>query len=289
MANSKPRPFSVEISDEAIVDLKERLAKTRWPDQLDDAGWNYGSELNYVKELAGYWQHQYDWRKAEANINTFSNYKLHVNGIDLHFVHERSEDPNAIPLIFSHGWPGSVLEAFYIIEQLTTPSDKGQQAFHVVVPSLPGFGFSSAPTKPGFGVAETARTFNELMLALGYTRYVAQGGDLGSAITCTLGSNYSEHCKAIHVNFVDVAHGHGIPQASNSKHIVSLENAPVPLNSMLPLDITPEEAAWLPELEHFAKYETGTSLLWRSLSFWLGTYAHSLPSIIDSMPNRQAV
>ncbi|KAL3151609.1 hypothetical protein ABBQ38_012601 [Trebouxia sp. C0009 RCD-2024] len=256
--SSNPEPFKAVFSKTDVEDLKERLSRSRWPDQLPGVGWEYGANLQYVQELAEHWETKFDWQKAEAYINSFRQYKLTVNGIELHFVHERSDDPDAIPLIFSHGWPGSFMEAFKIIPRLTAGKP---QAFHVVVPSLPGFGFSSAPKTVGFGAAEIAKTYNGLMQALGYTSYVAQGGDYGSAVTCCLGSGFPKHCKAIHLNFVDVAIGFGRPRMSNPWHVAMLLNAKLPFLDGVPLFISREEIEYLKQNERFVKYEAGYAQL----------------------------
>ncbi|KAK9917222.1 hypothetical protein WJX75_001993 [Coccomyxa subellipsoidea] len=249
-----PKKLTVAIPDAQISDLKSRLSQIRWPDQLKGVGWEYGSELSYVKELAEYWQNTFDWRKAEASLNSFANYEMLVNGIELHFIHERSSDPDATPIVLSHGWPGSVFEFHKIIRKLTTPGANGKPAFHVVVPSLPGYGFSSAPTKPGFGINEMARTFDELMVALGYTSYVAHGGDWGSAITTVLGALHSDHCKAIHINGCFAP-----PSLLNPWHLAQLVNASLPIANRFPLFISFQEMGWLKAFGDFQAKETGYS------------------------------
>ncbi|BDA50390.1 Epoxide hydrolase 1 [Coccomyxa sp. Obi] len=253
---SHPKKLTIAVKDTQISDLKARLAQTRWPDQLEGVGWEYGSELGYVKELAEYWQNTFDWRKAEASLNSFANFEMNVNGIELHFIHERSSDPDAIPILLSHGWPGSVFEFHKIIPKLTNPGANGgkKQAFHVVAPSLPGYGFSSAPKQPGFGVNQIAKTFDELMVALGYTSYVAQGGDWGSAVTTVLGALHSDHCKAIHINLCFAP-----PNWLNPWHLAQVLNAKLPVANWFPLFITKQEMAWLNSAQEFQNKETGYS------------------------------
>ncbi|CAK0786968.1 hypothetical protein CVIRNUC_010182 [Coccomyxa viridis] len=252
----KPKKLIVHVAEEDIADLKQRLNKTRWPDELEGVDWDYGVPKAYIKELAHYWETSFDWRQAESMINTFANYEMDVNGIALHFVHERSSDPNAIPLIFSHGWPGSFIEAFKIIKKLTNPGENGgkKQAFHVVVPSLPGYSFSSSPTQRGFGVSEIAKTFNELMLKLGYSTYVAQGGDWGAAISSALGGIYPQHCRAIHINLCFAQ-----PSYTNPWHVAQLLNARLPIANWFPLTISYEEMTNLDEAMKWRIHETGYS------------------------------
>ncbi|CAL5229171.1 g12446 [Coccomyxa viridis] len=252
----RPKKLIVHVPEDDIDDLKSRLSRTRWPGELEGIGWEYGAKKSYIQELAHYWEKEYDWRKAEAHINSFANYEMEVNGIELHFVHERSSDPNAIPLIFSHGWPGSFIEAFKMIRKLTDPGENGgkKQAFHVIVPSLPGYGFSSAPTKPGFGVGEIAKTFHELMLKLGYNKYVAQGGDWGSAITTALGGMYPQHCRAIHINMCFAR-----PSYTNPWHLAQIANAKLPIANWFPVAISYQEMANLQAAQDFQTFETGYS------------------------------
>ncbi|MDH3679066.1 MAG: epoxide hydrolase 1 [Acidimicrobiia bacterium] len=195
-------PFRIDVPDELLADLQQRLTNTRWPEQelVDD--WSQGIPLAYVQEVCRYWADDYDWRAREAALNRFDQFMTTIDGVDIHFVHARSPNPDAIPLIITHGWPGSIVEFHKVIEPLADPTANGGDAvdaFHVVAPSLPGFGFSGKPTETGWGVPKIAEVFAELMSRLGYDRYVAQGGDWGSAVTSSLGANDSDHCAAIHV------------------------------------------------------------------------------------------
>lgn len=195
-------PFTIDVADDVLDDLRRRLHNTRWPEAelVDD--WSQGIPLSYVQEVCDYWADEYDWRAREAALNRFDQFITEIDGIDIHFVHMRSPHENALPLIITHGWPGSIVEFHKVLEPLTDPTAHGSDAahaFHVVVPSLPGFGFSGKPTETGWGVDKIADVFAELMARLGYDRYVAQGGDWGSAITTALGALHPDQCAAIHV------------------------------------------------------------------------------------------
>lgn len=195
-------PFTIEVADDVLDDLRRRLHNTRWPEAelVDD--WSQGIPLSYVQEVCDYWADEYDWRAREAALNRFDQFITEIDGVDIHFVHMRSPHENALPLIITHGWPGSIVEFHRVLEPLTDPTAHGSDAahaFHVVVPSLPGFGFSGKPTETGWGVDKIADVFAELMARLGYDRYVAQGGDWGSAITSALGALHPDQCAAIHV------------------------------------------------------------------------------------------
>ena len=216
MSNTKNAitPFKINASDAELSDLRRRLTQTRWPERETPADWSQGVPLSYLKELCAYWANDYDWRAREAQLNRFDQFttplfsqppESETDGeiLDIHFIHQRSPHENARPLIMTHGWPGSVVEFHKVIEPLTHPDAHGgnaEDAFHVVCPSLPGYGFSDKPTKPGCGVAEIAQMWNELMLRLGYSNYVAQGGDWGSAVTTAIGLQNLGNCQAIHVN-----------------------------------------------------------------------------------------
>jgi pimeloyl-ACP methyl ester carboxylesterase len=195
-------PFTIDVPDAVLDDLRRRLHNTRWPEAelVDD--WSQGIPLSYVQEVCDYWADEYDWRAREAALNRFDQFITEIDGIDIHFVHMRSPHENALPLIITHGWPGSIVEFHRVLEPLTDPTAHGSDAahaFHVVAPSLPGFGFSGKPTETGWGVDKIADVFAELMARLGYDRYVAQGGDWGSAITTALGALHPDQCAAIHV------------------------------------------------------------------------------------------
>ncbi len=198
------RPFRVNVPEEAVADLRRRLAATRWPDKETVADQSQGAQLAKLQELVRYWGTDYDWRKAEAKLNAFPQFKTRIDGVDIHFIHVRSRHPNALPLIITHGWPGSVFEQIQLIGPLTDPTQYGgraEDAFDVVIPSLPGFGFSSRPTEAGWGLERIGRTFDVLMKRLGYTRYVAQGGDWGAGIVEAMGRQAPAGLLGIHTNF----------------------------------------------------------------------------------------
>lgn len=189
------RPFRIAVPDEELADLRGRLSRTRWPDRECVADWSQGIPLDYTRELAAYWAGDYDWRAREARLNTFDQFVTEIDGLDIHFIHQRSANPDALPLVITHGWPGSVVEFTKVIEPLT-------RDFHVVCPSLPGYGFSGKPAATGWKVERIAKAWDTLMRRLGYPRYGAQGGDWGAAVTTQLGRDAGEGngCVAIHTN-----------------------------------------------------------------------------------------
>ncbi|MGO9361254.1 MAG: epoxide hydrolase family protein [Xanthobacteraceae bacterium] len=196
------KPFRIAIGDDVLADLRSRLRNTRWPEAelVDD--WSQGAPLTWIKEVCHYWAEGYDWRRGEALLNRFAQFTTEIDGLDIHFLHVRSPHPEAMPLIITHGWPGSVVEFQKVIEPLTNPTAHGgdrADAFHVVCPSLPGFGFSAKPTTTGWGVDRIASAWATLMDRLGYARYGAQGGDWGSAVTTSLGAQDAAHCAGIHI------------------------------------------------------------------------------------------
>jgi len=200
---TEPTPFQIHASDAQLEDLRTRLHNTRWPENEVVDDWSQGAPLSYVQEIAAYWADQYDWRSREAALNQLVQWRGEAEGFGLHFVHMRSPHKNALPLLLSHGWPGSIVEFAEVIPRLLDPvayGGKAEDAFHIVAPSLPGFGFSDKPKKPGTGVQRIATLFDTLMRGLGYDRYVAQGGDWGSVITTCIGAQNLGACAAIHVN-----------------------------------------------------------------------------------------
>ena len=195
-------PFIIDIPEEQINDLHTRIRNTRWPDQECVEDWTQGIPLAYTKELAEYWLNAYDWRTCEAKLNSFDQYTTTLQDLDIHFLHQRSPHENAFPLLITHGWPGSIVEFHKIIDPLTNPTQYGgtqEDAFHVVCPTLPGYGFSGKPTQIGWGVEKIAKAWDELMVRLGYETYGAQGGDWGAAVTTQVGRNVG-NCSAIHLN-----------------------------------------------------------------------------------------
>ena len=198
-------PFRIEVPEQQLDDLRARLALTRLPEKETPNDWSQGVPLGYVQEIKEYWQHQYDWRRAEARINAFEQFVTTIDGVDIHFLHVRSPEADALPLIMTHGWPGSIVEFLKVIAPLADPVSHGgdaKDAFHVICPALPGYGFSGKPATPGWGVEKIADAWADLARRLGYSSYVAQGGDWGSAVTTALAVRDTDHCRAIHVNMV---------------------------------------------------------------------------------------
>lgn len=201
------RPFKISISDDDISDLKHRLTNTRWADAETPDDWSQGLPLAYAMSLRDYWLNDYDWREREAYFNEFDQFLTEIDGLDIHFIHQPSKVPGARPLLITHGWPGSVVEFHKVIGPLTDPVAHGgraEDAFHVVCPSLPGYGFSAKPTSTGWGVEKICSAWDTLMCRLGYDRYFAQGGDWGSAVTTGIGRQNIGHCAGIHVNMPTV-------------------------------------------------------------------------------------
>jgi pimeloyl-ACP methyl ester carboxylesterase len=198
-------PFKLDIPQEQLDDLRARLAATRWPDELPDADWDYGAPLEHVRALADHWRDGYDWRAQERRLNAWPHFSTEIDGAHVHFLHVRSPEPDALPLIMTHGWPGSIVEFLYAIGPLTDPRAHGgdpADAFHLVVPSIPGFGLSGPTPDRGWDVRRIARAWGKLMRGLGYERYGAQGGDWGSRITWELGRAHPESVVAAHVNML---------------------------------------------------------------------------------------
>jgi microsomal epoxide hydrolase len=231
-------PFKIEVPDEVLRDLRERLERTRFPDEVPNTGWEYGANLGYIKELVEHWRTRYDWRKHEAEINRLAHFKTSIDDLDIHFIHEKGRGPNPKPLLLSHGWPGSIYEFMQIIPMLTDPGAYGgdpNQSFTVVAPSLPGYGFSGHSRTRAMNIQAIAEIFHKLMTdVLGYQRYCAQGGDWGSAITSRLGEVHGDSLYGIHVNLVFVG-GH-------TRHGDNL---------------TPDEKVFLADMDHFRREETG--------------------------------
>jgi microsomal epoxide hydrolase len=195
--------FRIRVDDGLLEDLRCRLAATRFPDQIEDTGWEYGIPVDYVRELVEYWRDAYDWRAQEARLNRLPHYRTRIDGESIHFVHARSAHTDAFPLLLIHGWPGSIAEFLDVVPRLTDPEAHGgsaADAFHVIAPSLPGYGFSGPTQARGWDVLRIARAFTELMRRVGYARYGAQGGDWGAQIATRIGALDPEHCAALHLN-----------------------------------------------------------------------------------------
>ena len=236
---SEIRKFQLEVTDAVLDDLKKRLSMTRWPNKETPEDWSQGIPLGYMKELCDYWLHEYDWRAREERLNRFPQFITEIDGVDIHFIHLPSVHENARPLIITHGWPGSVVEFHKVIEPLADPTAHGgntEDAFHVVVPSLPGYGFSGKPEVTGWGIEKIADIWGELMARLGYDHYFAQGGDWGAMVTTHIGLQDKEHCDAIHLNMPVV-----IPDA----------------NTMA--ELTPSEQASLMSMKFYQDWDSGYS------------------------------
>jgi pimeloyl-ACP methyl ester carboxylesterase len=232
------RPFTIQVPDDVLVDLRARLGRVRWPDEVPGGGWRYGTDLSYLKTLIEYWRDVYDWRRHEAELNRSRQFTVPLAGIDIHFIHELGVGPAPLPLLLSHGWPGSIVEFQRLIPMLTDPARFGADpadAFTVVAPSLPGYGFSFRPNQPRFGVVEIADAFAALMTdVLGYGRFAAQGGDWGAFITSYLGAAHADRLVGIHVNLLGI-----------QRNVQPTANA------------TPEEKTYFAELEQWLREETG--------------------------------
>jgi epoxide hydrolase len=233
----EPQPFTVEIDDGAIEDLRERLARTRWPDAETVGDWSQGLPLGYARELCTYWERDYDMGRVARRLNALPQFTAEIDGLGVHFIHLRSPEDDAMPLVLTHGWPGSVLEFVDLVAPLTHPVAHGGEAadaFHVVIPALPGYGFGDKPTEPGWGVERIADTWAALMAGLGYERYVAQGGDWGAPVSIGLAVRDPEHCVGLSLNYP----------------LPPTKGAPEP---------TAEEAADLADLKRFRIEEMGYS------------------------------
>ena len=203
VADTGIRPFQVQIPEAALVDLRKRIAETRWPDKETVTDRSQGNQLGKLQEIVRYWGTDYDWRKVEARLNALPMFMTEIDGVDIHFIHVKSRHANALPLIITHGWPGSMIEQLKVIEPLTNPTAHGgqaEEAFDVVIPSMPGYGFSGKPTGTGWNPDRIARAWAELMKRLGYTRYVAQGGDWGSPVSGAMARQAPAGLLGIHIN-----------------------------------------------------------------------------------------
>ncbi len=199
----KIEPYQFKIPDSALDDLRNRLSLTRWPERETPSDWTQGVPLAYTQEVAEYWCTQYDWRRCEAQLNALPQFHTEIDGLDIQFMHLQSRHDTALPLVITHGWPGSIIEFLKILGPLTDPTAYGgvaEDAFHVVAPTLPGFGFSGKPKSPGCSVDRIGHVWGELMARLGYENYVAQGGDWGAAVTTSIAMTQTAHCKGIHIN-----------------------------------------------------------------------------------------
>ena len=232
------KPFRIAVPDAVLADLRERLARVRWSDEIPGAGWTYGTDLATMKDLVAYWRDGFDWRAQEAALNAWPQFTTSIAGIDVHFVHAPGVGPNPMPLLLSHGWPGSIVEFQELLPRLTDPAKFGgdpRDAFTVVAPSLPGYGFSFSPNQARFGLSAIADVFASLMTeVLGYRRFAAQGGDWGAFVTTCLGAFHAEHVAGMHLTLLAAARD-GTPGATP----------------------TEDEQRYLDELKHWEREETG--------------------------------
>jgi len=257
------RPFHVNVPEAELTDLRQRLAQTRLPDKETVTDYSQGVPLKTVQQVLSYWQSDYDWRKVEARINAVPNFITEIDGLDIHFIHARPKHENALPIIITHGWPGSIVEQLKIIEPLTNPTAHGgteSDAFHVVIPSMPGYGFSGKPTSTGWGPERIARAWAALMNRLGYTRYVAQGGDWGSVITDMLGVQAPPELLGIHTNMPGA-----IPAEIDQ---ASFAGAPAPSG------LSAEERSSYEQLVFFYKHVY--------YAFWMATRPQTMTGFADS-------
>jgi pimeloyl-ACP methyl ester carboxylesterase len=239
MTAGVPVPFRIQVPESDLADLRQRLRRTRWPEPATVPDWSQGVPLSYLRELCGYWADGYDWRATEARLNALPQFRAGIGGLPIHFIHVRSPHPGALPLILSHGWPGSVIEFGKVIGPLTDPAGHGgdpADAFHVVCPSLPGYGFSGKPARPGWGVERIADAWAALMAVLGYQRYGAAGSDWGTSITACLGQQDPGHLAGIHL----------IPPLAGPGPAV-------------PGDLTERERTALASLEQASEWDSGYS------------------------------
>ncbi len=220
----KIEPFQVHVDQSVLDDLRQRLARTRWPDAIPGAEWDYGFSLAYLKELVGYWRERFDWRAQESEMNRFAHFRATVDGVGVHFIHERGRGPNPLPLVMTHGWPGSFLEMLKILPLLTDPAAHGGNArdsFDVIVPSIPGFGFSDRPSVPGMNTFRVADLWLGLMDTLGYRRFGLQGGDFGANISSRLSFLHPDRIVGLHLNYIPGSYrphvGAGTPPLSQAE------------------------------------------------------------------------
>ena len=222
------RPFQLDIPEEALEDLRRRIQATRLPSRELVADRSQGVQLATIQELATYWATEYDWRKAEARLNALPQFMTEIDGVNIHFIHVRSDREDALPLVMTHGWPGSVIELLETVAPLTDPTaydGDAEDAFHLVLPSLPGYGFSGEPVEVGWDLGRTASAWAELMLRLGYTRYVAQGGDVGAGVTDTMGRQEPEGLIGIHTNLLVPALNGAMPTATDEERAAAAQIA----------------------------------------------------------------
>ncbi len=253
------QPFAVSVTDDDVAELRRRLAEARWPDRIDGTGWEYGCDVDWLRDLAGYWADGFDWRASEARINAFDQVVATVDGQRIHTVHQRSPEPDALPLLVSHGWPGSIVEFLDVIGPLTDPAAHGgdpADAFHVVAPSLPGFAWSGPTTERGWGPHRIGGAFATLMDRLGYDRYGVQGGDWGSIISQHVAGQTPDHVIGCHVNMIPA-----FPTGREDDHA----------------DITPTEQQHLDRSAWYDREDRGYFLLQQTRPQTVGVGLHDSP------------
>ena len=258
------RPFQMNISESELTELRRRIGATRWPDRETVSDDTQGVQLATMQKLARYWETEYDWRRCEARLKALPQFITEIDGLDIHFIHVRSKHDNALPLIVTHGWPGSIIEQMKIIDPLTNPTAHGasaSDAFHLVIPSMPGYGFSGKPTAPGWGPDQIARTWVVLMKRLGYTKFVAQGGDWGAVVTDLMGAHAAPELLGIHTNMPGA-----VPDEINQ---AAFSGAPAPSN------LSAEEKQAYDRLVFFYKVDLAYALE-------MGTRPQTLYGIADS-------
>ena len=273
------RSFHVDFPEEELAELRDRIAATRWPSRELVSDRSQGVQLAMLQELARYWETEYDWRKAEARLNALAQFTTEIDGVDVHFIHVRSAHESALPLIMTHGWPGSVIELLDTVGPLTDPTAHGgsaEDAFHLVLPSLPGYGLSGEPVEIGWDLGRTARAWAELMRRLGYTRYVAQGGDVGAGVTDAMGRQEPEGLVGIHTNLLVPALGGTMPtgtdeeraaaaqiatfQKSGTGYFIEMNNRPQTIGYAL-LDSPIALATWMADHDTDAYYKIAAAFV----------------------------
>jgi pimeloyl-ACP methyl ester carboxylesterase len=235
-------PFTVSVADAAVADLNRRLDQTRWPDEIGEGTWEFGMPRKVLREVVAYWRDHFDWRASERRLNGLPQFTIEIDGRIVHYLHVKGADPDSAPLVLTHGWPGSFVEMYRIIPMLAHPSKNGLtgfRSFDVIVPSLPGFGFSQAPVSRGMSSYKVASIWHRLMAALGHSRYFAQGGDIGSAVTTWLARLYPDHVRAIHLNFISAGYQPSLTEADRP--------------------LSPAESEWLAARTRWVEREGGYS------------------------------
>lgn len=244
--------FTIAVSEEVLADLRDRLARTRWPDEIDNSDWSYGTNRAYLKELVDYWLHVYDWRRYERAMNEFHHYRTVIDGVPIHFIHEPGRGPKPTPLILSHGWPWTFWDYYKVIRPLTDPAAFGgnpEEAFDVVVPSLPGYGFSMPLSRPGLNFWQTADLWVKLMTGvLEYKKFGAQGGDWGALVSAQLGHKYAEHLIGVHLHHAVPLNIHQAVPVSGGAGVGDMPRAE---------EYGPEEQGWFERSKNFWANETG--------------------------------